>query len=104
VPGPTSSAGAGRPAAREIIWLGGALWRRQGTNSPFILRERGIVALPIVTSDPFNAPEMRRIKDSGVLVGDPTSSACCSSACSNASTTGVIVDGFPARARPGRRA
>jgi adenylate kinase len=55
---------------REIIWLGGAPGAGKGTNTPFILRERGIVAPPIVTSDLLDAPEMRRLKDAGTLVGD----------------------------------
>jgi adenylate kinase len=42
---------------REIIWLGGAPGAGKGTNTPFILRERGIAASPIVTSDLLNAPE-----------------------------------------------
>src|SRR4051812_27698171 len=55
---------------REIIWLGGAPGAGKGTNTPFILRERGITAPPIVTSDLLNAPEMRALKDRGSLVGD----------------------------------
>ena len=81
---------------REIIWLGGAPGAGKGTNSPFILRERGIVAPPIVTSDLLNAPEMRRIKDSGVLVGDSdVVRLLFERLLEPQHTTGVIVDGFP---------
>jgi adenylate kinase len=81
---------------REIIWLGGAPGAGKGTNTPFILRERGITAPPIVTSDLLNSPEMRRIKDSGVLVGDAdVVRLLFERLLEPAHTTGVVVDGFP---------
>jgi adenylate kinase len=81
---------------REIIWLGGAPGAGKGTNTPFILRERGITAPALVTSDLLNAPEMRRIKDSGNLVGDAdVVSLLLERLLEPAHTTGVVVDGFP---------
>ena len=81
---------------REIIWLGGAPGAGKGTNTPFILRERGIVAPPIVTSDLLNTPEMRRLKDSGILVGDAdVVRILFERLIEPAHTTGVVVDGFP---------
>lgn len=81
---------------REIIWLGGAPGAGKGTNTPFILRERGIVAPPIVTSDLLNAPEMRRIKDAGALVGDAdVVRLLFERLIEPIHTTGVVVDGFP---------
>lgn len=81
---------------REIIWLGGAPGAGKGTNTPFILHERGIVAPPIVTSDLLNTPEMRRLKDSGVLVGDAdVVRVLFERLIEPVNTTGVVVDGFP---------
>ena len=36
---------------KEIMWFGGAPGSGKGTNTPFILRERGLTAAPIVMSD-----------------------------------------------------
>jgi len=81
---------------REIIWLGGAPGAGKGTNTPFILRERSITAPPIVTSDLLNSPEMRRVKDSGSLVGDAdVVRLLFERLLEPAHTTGVVVDGFP---------
>lgn len=81
---------------REIIWLGGAPGAGKGTNTPFILRERGIVAPSIVTSDLLNAPEMRAIKASGNLVGDAdVVRLLFERLVEPIHTTGVVVDGFP---------
>jgi adenylate kinase len=81
---------------REIIWLGGAPGAGKGTNTPFILRERGIVAPPIVTSDLLNAPEMQRIKATGNLVGDAdVVRLLFERLVEPLHTTGVVVDGFP---------
>lgn len=81
---------------KEIIWLGGAPGAGKGTNTPFILRERGITAPPIVTSDLLNTPEMRRLKDAGNLVGDAdVVRLLFERLLEPAHTTGVVVDGFP---------
>lgn len=88
-------AGAAR-LPKEIIWLGGAPGAGKGTNTPFILRERGITAPPIVTSDLLNTPEMRRLKDAGNLVGDAdVVRLLFERLIEPAHTTGVVVDGFP---------
>jgi adenylate kinase len=81
---------------REIIWLGGAPGAGKGTNTPFILRERGIVAPPIVTSDLLDAPEMRRLKDAGTLVGDAdVVRLLFERLVTPAYSLGAVVDGFP---------
>lgn len=81
---------------REIIWLGGAPGAGKGTNTPFIVRERGITAPPIVTSDLLDAPEMRRTKDNGLLVGDAdVVRLLLERLLEPQHTTGVVVDGFP---------
>ena len=46
---------------KEIMWLGGAPGSGKGTNTPFILRERGLTAPPIVMSELLNSPEMTAI-------------------------------------------
>lgn len=81
---------------REVIWLGGAPGAGKGTNTPFILRERSIVAPPIVTSDLLNSPEMQRIKAAGNLVGDAdVVRLLFERLVHEANKTGVLVDGFP---------
>jgi adenylate kinase len=81
---------------REIIWLGGAPGAGKGTNTPFILRERGITAPPLVTSDLLASPEMQRIKDAGNLVGDAdVVRLLFERLLDPAHATGVLVDGFP---------
>src|SRR3569623_366160 len=55
---------------KEIMWLGGAPGSGKGTNTPLILRERGLTAPPIVVSDLLDTPEMRALKDRGQFVGD----------------------------------
>jgi len=81
---------------REIIWLGGAPGAGKGTNTPFILQERGIVAPSIVTSGLLDSPEMRRLKDSGMLVGDAdVVRILFERLIEPIYTTGAVVDGFP---------
>jgi adenylate kinase len=81
---------------KEIIWLGGAPGAGKGTNTDFILRERGISASPIVTSDLLDSPEMKRIKDKGGLVGDrDVVTLLLRTILSPAYLNGVLVDGFP---------
>lgn len=81
---------------REIIWLGGAPGAGKGTNTPFILRERGITVRPIVTSELLDSPEMRRIKDAGNLVGDAdVVRALFQRLLDPEHASGVLVDGFP---------
>ncbi|HUJ45194.1 MAG TPA: nucleoside monophosphate kinase [Opitutaceae bacterium] len=55
---------------KEIILLGGAPGAGKGTNTPFILKTRGLTCPPIVVSALLDSPEARRIKDAGYMVGD----------------------------------
>jgi adenylate kinase len=81
---------------KEIIWLNGAPGSGKGTNTPFILRERGITAPPIVTADLLNSPEFTAIKDKGNLVGDrEVIGLMLRKLLDPAYINGVIVDGFP---------
>lgn len=81
---------------KEIMWLGGAPGSGKGTNTPFILRERGFTAAPIVVSDLLDTPEMRALKDRGQFVGDrEVIEALLRKLLEPAYQTGVVVDGFP---------
>jgi adenylate kinase len=81
---------------KEIMWLGGAPGAGKGTNTPFILRERGLTAKPIVMSDLLDAPEMRALKDRGLLIGDHhVVEALLRELLKPEYQTGVVVDGFP---------
>ena len=81
---------------KEIIWLGGAPGSGKGTNTNFILRERGITAPSIVTSDLLDTPEMQRLKDGGNLVGDnDVTRILFEKLLDPAYGPGVVVDGFP---------
>jgi adenylate kinase len=81
---------------KEIMWLGGAPGSGKGTNTPFILRERGLTAPPLVISDLLDTPEMRALKDRGQLVGDrEVIEALLRKLLEPVYQTGVVVDGFP---------
>jgi len=81
---------------KEIMWLGGAPGSGKGTNTPFILRERGLTAKPIVMSDLLDTPEMRALKDRGQLIGDrQVIEALLRELLKPDYQTGVVVDGFP---------
>src|SRR3954452_18554078 len=81
---------------KEIMWLGGAPGSGKGTNTPFILRERGLTAAPIVVSDLLDTPEMRALIDRGQFVGDrEVIEALLRKLLEPAYQTGVVVDGFP---------
>jgi len=81
---------------KEIMWLGGAPGSGKGTNTPFILRERGLTAPPIVVSDLLDTPEMRALKDRGQFVGDrEVIEALLRKLLEPEYQTGVVVDGFP---------
>jgi adenylate kinase len=81
---------------KEIMWLGGAPGSGKGTNTPFILRERGLTAAPIVVSDLLDTAEMRALKDRGQFVGDrEVIEALLRKLLEPAYQTGVVVDGFP---------
>jgi len=81
---------------KEIMWLGGAPGSGKGTNTPFILRERGLTAPPIVVSDLLDTPGMRALKDRGQFVGDrEVIEALLRKLLEPTYQTGVVVDGFP---------
>ncbi|HXI59373.1 MAG TPA: nucleoside monophosphate kinase [Polyangia bacterium] len=81
---------------KEIMWLGGAPGAGKGTNTPFILRERGLTAPPIVMSDLLDTAEMRTLKDRGQFVGDrEVIEALLRRLLAPVYQTGVVVDGFP---------
>ena len=81
---------------KEIMWLGGAPGSGKGTNTPFILRERGLTAAPIVVSDLLDSPDMRALKDRGQFVGDrEVIEVLLRKLLEPAYQTGVVVDGFP---------
>jgi adenylate kinase len=81
---------------KEIMWLGGAPGSGKGTNTPFILRERGLTAPPIVVSDLLDTPEMRALKDRGQFVGDrEVIEVLLRELLNPVYQTGVVVDGFP---------
>ncbi len=81
---------------KEIIWLNGAPGSGKGTNTPFILRERSITAMPVVTSELLNTPEAQKIKDAGNLISDPAVVRLLFTKLLDAQyLNGVIVDGFP---------
>lgn len=81
---------------KEIMWLGGAPGAGKGTNTPFIMRERGLTAAPIVMSDLLDAPEMQALKDKGALVGDrEVIEVLLRQLLKPAYESGVVVDGFP---------
>jgi adenylate kinase len=81
---------------RELIWLGGAPGAGKGTNTNFILRERGISAGPIVTSSLLESPEMKKLKDGGNLVGDrEVVGILFERLLEPLYGNGVLIDGFP---------
>ncbi len=81
---------------KEIIWLNGAPGSGKGTNTPFIQRERGIIAPPVVVSSLLNSPEFETIKAKGNLIADADVVRILLQRLLDASyTDGVVVDGFP---------
>ncbi|EDY82316.1 hypothetical protein VDG1235_1936 [Verrucomicrobiia bacterium DG1235] len=81
---------------QELILLGGAPGAGKGTNTPFIQEVRGLTAEPIVVSSLLDTPEMRRIKDSGGMVGDrEVISILLERLLQPDYRDGAILDGFP---------
>jgi adenylate kinase len=81
---------------KEIMWLGGAPGAGKGTNTPFIMRERGLTATPIVMSALLSTPEMEAIKNAGHLVGDrEVIGILLRELLKPEYESGVVVDGFP---------
>lgn len=81
---------------KEIIWLIGAPGAGKGTNTPFILRERGITAEPLIMSSLLTSPEAERLKASGKLVSDSlVLELLFEQLLLPIYKNGVVVDGFP---------
>lgn len=81
---------------KEIIWLNGAPGSGKGTNTPFILRERGITAPPLVVSALLDTPEFNRLKDAGNLIGDrEVVGLLFRKLLAPEYANGVLVDGYP---------
>lgn len=81
---------------KEIIWLGGAPGSGKGTNTPYIMKIRGITAPPIVISKLLSSPEAQRIKDVGGMVGDrEVINLLLQELLDPVYDSGVVVDGFP---------
>eukprot|EP01101_Sappina_pedata_P007001 TRINITY_DN3608_c0_g1_i1.p1 TRINITY_DN3608_c0_g1~~TRINITY_DN3608_c0_g1_i1.p1 ORF type:complete len:464 (-),score=128.75 TRINITY_DN3608_c0_g1_i1:81-1370(-) len=81
---------------KEIIWLMGAPGSGKTTNTPFIMKGRGISADPIVMSDLLNSPEAIKIKGEGTLVNDEmVVSILLEKLLDPVYQNGVVVDGFP---------
>jgi adenylate kinase len=86
--------GMGLP--KEIMWLGGAPGAGKGTNTAFIMRERGLTAPAIVVSDLLQTEEMKAVKAAGGLVGDrEVIQLLLAQLLLPVYRTGVVVDGFP---------
>ncbi|MDQ8203626.1 nucleoside monophosphate kinase [Pelagicoccus sp. SDUM812003] len=81
---------------QELILLGGAPGAGKGTNTPFIKEVRGLTCEPIVVSSLLDTPEMRRIKDSGGMVGDTeVIGILLEKLLEPEYQDGAILDGFP---------
>lgn len=81
---------------KEIILLGGAPGAGKGTNTPFILKARGLTCPPIVMSALLDTPEMKRVKDAGQMIGDrEVLSALLRELLKPEYRDGVVLDGFP---------
>eukprot|EP01095_Lingulamoeba_sp_RSL-Kostka_P004604 TRINITY_DN15838_c0_g1_i1.p1 TRINITY_DN15838_c0_g1~~TRINITY_DN15838_c0_g1_i1.p1 ORF type:complete len:398 (+),score=94.13 TRINITY_DN15838_c0_g1_i1:44-1237(+) len=81
---------------KELIWLGGAPGSGKGTNTNFILRERGLSSEPIVMSSLLNSPEHQSLKAKGVLIGDKeVIFSLAEELLKDKYRKGVLIDGFP---------
>ncbi|HNX04939.1 MAG TPA: nucleoside monophosphate kinase [Opitutales bacterium] len=80
---------------REIIWLNGAPGAGKGTQTRFIMEVRSIKAEPVVISDLLQSPEMKKLKDAGLMVGDAEVIGLMLRALIRCGGDSVIVDGFP---------
>eukprot|EP01137_Pigoraptor_chileana_P009374 Opistho-2@57507 len=81
---------------KEIIWLNGAPGSGKGTNTPFILKARGISAAPLVMSDLLKTPEFQTLIDRGEMIGDVhVVGALFRTLLQEQYQLGALVDGFP---------
>jgi len=88
--------GGGASFPKEVLWLGGAPGSGKGTNTGFILRERGLTAEPVVMSSLLNSPAAEAVKAAGGMVGDKeVVQALFETLLDPVYSAGVVVDGFP---------
>ncbi|BET68806.1 nucleoside monophosphate kinase [Opitutales bacterium ASA1] len=81
---------------KELILLGGAPGAGKGTNTPFIMKVRGLTCQPIVVSALLDSPEAKRIKDAGGMVGDrEVVEILLRELLKPDFADGAILDGFP---------
>jgi adenylate kinase len=81
---------------KELILLGGAPGAGKGTNTPYILKARGLTCPPVVMSNLLDTPEMKRLKDAGMMIGDrEVLSVLLRRLLQPEYRDGVILDGFP---------
>jgi adenylate kinase len=81
---------------KELILLGGAPGAGKGTNTPFIMKVRGLTCQPIVVSALLDSPEAKRIKDAGGMVGDrEVVEILLRELLKPEFADGAILDGFP---------
>ena len=81
---------------KEIILLGGAPGAGKGTNTPFIMKARGLTCPPIVVSALLDTTEARRLKDAGNMVGDrEVIGILLRELLKPEYSDGAIIDGFP---------
>lgn len=81
---------------KEVFWLNGAPGSGKGTQAPFIMKDRGFKAPPIVVSDLLEGDDARKCMDAGRLVKDgEVIQAVFSKLLDPVYQEGIIVDGFP---------
>lgn len=81
---------------KELILLGGAPGAGKGTNTPFIMKVRGLTCAPIVVSALLDSPDAQRIKDAGGMVGDrEVIEILLRKLLEPEFADGAILDGFP---------
>ena len=81
---------------KAMILLGGAPGSGKGTHTRFIMKARDLASEPIVISSLLNTPEMKRIKDSGRMVGDrEVVGLLLQELVKPEYRDGAILDGFP---------
>lgn len=81
---------------REVFWLNGAPGAGKGTQTRFMMHERGFAAGPIVMSELCQSPEAQRRKDAGFLVDDREVIGLVLRALLDPQyANGVVFDGFP---------
>ncbi len=81
---------------KELILLGGAPGAGKGTQTNFIMRERGFSGNPIVISQLLTTPEMQKVKNNGQMVGDrEVMSILFRKLILPEFRDGALLDGFP---------